>query len=58
MDRSWADSLQDNLLLKWALELPQQPHLQRDHVTHLPHRSDLAFDSHYCETNLRTMEGR
>ena len=58
MARSWADSLQDDILQEWALELPQQPHLPRDHVTHLPHRSDLAFDSHYCETHQRTMEDR
>ena len=58
MTRRWADLLQDDILLEWALQLPRQPHIPRDHVTHLPHRSDLAFDSHYCETHLRTMEDR
>ena len=58
MSRRWADSLQDDILLEWALQLPHQPHIPRDHVTHLPHRSDLTFDSHYCETHLRTMEDR
>ena len=58
MDRRWADMLQDDILLEWALEQPQQPPLPQCQVTPHPHRSDLAFDSHYCETNLRTMEGR
>ena len=58
MDRRWADMLQDNILLEWALEQPQQPPLPRCQVESQTNRSDLAFDSHYSETHLRTMEGR
>ena len=58
MTRNWADSFQDDILQEWALELPLQPHRPPDHVRHLPHRSDLAFDSHYCETHQRVMEDR